>query len=122
WLSAQSSCAVLKIRPSPHVVVVGAGPEAPSLIAMANQMGWHVTLCDHRQEWLRRHGAAAARTVCARPTAALAAVGDHFVDACVVMTHSASNDREALATLASWCTPFIGLLGPPDRRDALLAD
>jgi xanthine dehydrogenase accessory factor len=122
WLSSQASCAVLAINPSPHIAVVGAGPEAPSLLAMAGQLGWYVTLCDHREAWLLRHGAGATRTVCARPAVALAAVGDWFVDACLIMTHNASADREALATLAGWRTPFIGLLGPPDRRDALLAD
>ncbi len=122
WLSAQASCAVLSFLPSPHVVLVGAGPEAPSLISIANQMGWRVTLCDHREERLRQHGAGADRTVCARPATALGQVDQAAVDACLVMTHSASNDREALATLAGWRTRFIGLLGPVDRRDSLLAD
>ncbi|HEX4375526.1 MAG TPA: XdhC family protein [Steroidobacteraceae bacterium] len=122
WLSVQASCAVLSFQPSPHIVLVGAGPEAPALIRIATEMGWRVTLCDHREARLRQHGAGAERTICARPAAALAAVDQTAVDACLVMTHSAQNDREALAALAGWRTSFIGLLGPTDRRDSLLAD
>jgi xanthine dehydrogenase accessory factor len=38
------------------------------------------------------------------------------------MTHTAANDREALAALARRAEPFVGLLGPPARRDELLAE
>jgi xanthine dehydrogenase accessory factor len=37
------------------------------------------------------------------------------------MTHTVSNDREALCALASRPVPFVGLLGPARRRDSLLS-
>ncbi len=37
------------------------------------------------------------------------------------MTHQASADLEALRTLATLPVPYVGLLGPPARRDELLA-
>ncbi len=103
-------------------MLVGAGPEAPALINIATQLGWHVSVSDHRQALLARHAAGAERTICARPAEALAAIGDQRLDACIVMTHTAANDREALAALARRADPFIGLLGPPARRDELLAE
>lgn len=116
-----SSCAVVHLPPSPRLLLIGAGPEAPPLIAIANRLGWRVTLTDHREALLRLHGSQATRTICARPASALAALGDERPDACIVMTHSAANDREALATLARRDEPFVGLLGPADRRNELLA-
>jgi len=116
------TCAVVLFPPSPRVMLVGAGPEAPALITIANQLGWRVIVSDHREALLTRHGAGAERTLCARPAEALAALGDQRLDACIVMTHTAANDREALAALARRTDPFIGLLGPPARRDELLAE
>jgi xanthine dehydrogenase accessory factor len=121
-LPGGSTCAVLSIAPSPCVLLIGAGPEAPALISIANQLGWRVFVSDHREALLSAHCAGAERTICARPAAALAAFGGQPLDACIVMTHTAANDREALAALAKRTEPFIGLLGPPARRDELLAE
>ncbi len=121
-LEGDLTCAVVPFAPSPRVMLVGAGPEAPALINIANQLGWRVILADHREALLAARGADAERTICARPGEALAAIGDQRLDACIVMTHTAANDREALAALARRADPFIGLLGPPARRDELLAE
>jgi len=113
---------VLHVSPTPRVLLIGAGPEAPPLIDIAMRLGWRVTIADHREALLQAHGALADSIALARPAAALAALGDAPFDACIVMTHSASNDREALNALAARPVPFIGLLGPPARRDELLAE
>jgi xanthine dehydrogenase accessory factor len=121
-LAGGLSCAVVLFPPSPCILLVGAGPEAPALIGIASLLGWRVIVSDHREALLAQHAAGAERTICARPAAALAAVGEQRLDACIVMTHTAANDREALAALARRAEPFIGLLGPPARRDELLAE
>jgi len=115
------TCAVVSFAPCPRVLLFGAGPEAPALIAIADRLGWRVTVADHRGTLLARHAAGAERTLCARPAAALASCAGERFDACIVMTHTAANDREALAALAQRPEPFIGLLGPAARRDELLA-
>lgn len=120
-LADGADCSLVSFAPSPRILLIGAGPEAPALIAIANQLGWRVTVTDHREALLERQAGGAERTLCARPAAAFAALGDYRVDACIVMTHTAANDREALAALARRVEPFIGLLGPPARRDELLA-
>jgi xanthine dehydrogenase accessory factor len=121
-LEQGASCAVFLIRPSPRIMLVGAGPEAPLLIDMAAQLGWRITICDHREALLRRHAERAERAICARPAAALAATGDQGFDACIVMTHTAANDREALTALSACAVPFVGLLGPAERRDELMRE
>jgi xanthine dehydrogenase accessory factor len=114
--------AVVSFPPPPRILLIGAGPEAPALIAIAGELGWRVTVSDHRAALLERHATGAERTHCARPAATLAAFAGERFDACIVMTHSAANDREALAALAPRGEPFVGLLGPPARRDELLAE
>lgn len=121
-LEGDLTCAVVLFAPAPRVMLIGAGPEAPALISFARQLGWRVTLADHRETLLAARGDGVERTICARPAAAFAALGDQRLDACIVMTHTAANDREALAALARRTEPFIGLLGPTARRDELLAE
>jgi xanthine dehydrogenase accessory factor len=121
-LADRSTCALLLIKPSPRIMLVGAGPESPALISLAAQLGWHVTICDHREQLLRRQAAGAERAIYGRPASALAQVDDRSFDACIVMTHTAANDREALSALATGSVPFIGLLGPAERRDELLRE
>lgn len=116
------TCAVVSFAPSPRILVLGAGPEAPALIDIAGRLGWRTIIADHREGLLAARSAGAERAICARPAEALAAVGAERLDACIVMTHSASNDREALTALARRADPFIGLLGPAARRDELLAE
>jgi xanthine/CO dehydrogenase XdhC/CoxF family maturation factor len=117
-----SSWAVLAFEPSPRLLLLGAGPEAPALIGIARQLGWLVTIADHRALPLEAHGVCAERRICAHPHEALAALADEPFDACVVMTHTAANDREALLALARRNEPFVGLLGPATRRDELLRE
>jgi xanthine dehydrogenase accessory factor len=121
-LPDQGSCAVFVIKPSPRILLIGAGPEAPCMIRVASVLGWHLTVCDHREGLLTRHAAGADRTVCARPAAALESLSDQAFDACIVMTHTLANDREALGALSVRQVPFVGLLGPARRRDALLSE
>jgi xanthine dehydrogenase accessory factor len=116
------TCAVVSFPPPPRILLIGAGPEAPALNAIAAELGWRVTVSDHRAALLERHASGAERTHCARPAATLAAFAGERFDACIVMTHSAANDREALAALAQRSEPYVGLLGPPVRRDELLAE
>jgi len=119
-LADDSSCAVLAVAPTPRIMLVGAGPEAPALIHITGELGWRVTISDHREAQLRTRGAGAERTICAPPADALAALTAQRFDACIVMTHTAANDRAALAALATRGDRFVGLLGPPARRDELL--
>ena len=114
-------CAVLDVRPSPRVLLIGAGPEVPAFLCLARQMAWMTTVTDHRPVAFSALSALAERTILARPAVALAQLAGQTFDACVVMTHTAINDLEALQALAGRRETYVGLLGPPARRDELLA-
>lgn len=111
---------LVRIAPVPRVLVLGAGPEAAPLLTLARALGWHARVADHREGLLAQAAlpAGVPRDVL-RPAAALAATARPD-DAVLVMTHLASADLEALRALAPRAVPYVGLLGPPGRRDELL--
>jgi xanthine dehydrogenase accessory factor len=111
----------LRVRPEPRLLLVGGGPEAPALLRLARTLGWRLTVADHREGLLDPQRLADAdRLVHARAAAALS-MAPPPPDAVLVMTHQASADLEALRALATLPVPYVGLLGPPARRDELLA-
>ncbi|TNJ33950.1 XdhC family protein [Arenimonas terrae] len=110
----------LRIRAAPRLMLIGGGPEAPPLLRLAATLGWAATVADHREGLLDPQRLADAdRRLHARAAAALAE--GPAPDAVLVMTHQASADLEALRALATMPVPYVGLLGPPARRDELLA-
>jgi xanthine dehydrogenase accessory factor len=110
----------ISIAPVPRLLIIGAGPEAAPLLQLTRGLGWRSLVVDHRSAALEALSPLCDRTVAARPAEALARFSDSTIDACVVMTHSAANDLEALRALACFPVPYIGLLGPPSRRNGLL--
>jgi xanthine dehydrogenase accessory factor len=112
----------VSIRPPPLLLLLGAGPEAPPLLRIARTLGWFAWVADHRDGLLESARLGEAdRLVHGRPAAALAELAGEPLDAVVVMTHLAGHDLEALRLLAARDVDYVGLLGPPARRDELLA-
>ena len=110
------------VRPPPLLLLLGAGPEAPPLLGIARTLGWFAWVADHRDGLLVPGRVANAdRILRGRPSAALGEVAAEPVDAAVVMTHLAEHDLEALGVLSRREVAYVGLLGPPARRDELLA-
>ena len=104
----------------PRLVLVGAGPEAAPLLEMTRVLGWRTLLIDHRPAAVQALSPLADETILAHPADGLARCADATIDACVVMTHTASNDLAALRALQDHPVRYVGLLGPPRRRDELL--
>jgi xanthine dehydrogenase accessory factor len=110
------------IRPSPRLLLVGAGPEAGPLLQIGRALGWYFCVSDHREALLAAGRVGEAdRTMPLRPAPAIGWLVREPFDAVLVMTHVASTDLEALRTLAAVDVAYIGLVGPPARRDELLA-
>jgi xanthine dehydrogenase accessory factor len=112
----------VEIRAPSSLVAFGAGPEMPPLLRIARTLGWFTCVADHRPGLLSADRVAGIDiVVAARPTAAWRQLVTQRIDAAIVMTHLADADREALTTLARSTVRYIGLLGPPARRDELLS-
>ncbi|MGZ5117615.1 MAG: XdhC family protein [Burkholderiales bacterium] len=108
--------------PTP-LVVFGAGHDAIPVVRLAKELGWHVTLVDHRPAY-----ATATRFPVADQIvlSTLADVGSKVMlteaTLALLMTHNYLRDLELLEMLLPSSVRYLGLLGPRRRTDQLLAD
>lgn len=111
------------LEPPPRVLILGGGLDAEPVLALCASLGWRVTIQDHREAYLQKGDFSQAEDVCCHPPAAIGqALALERFDAAVVMSHHLLTDREYLAQLAAHSLRYVGLLGPPKRRQRLVAD
>jgi xanthine/CO dehydrogenase XdhC/CoxF family maturation factor len=90
---------------------------------MGAELGWFVTVADHRPGYLARGGfERAERAVLVEPQKLGATLRLADFDAIVVMSHHLATDRHYLAELATVDSRYLGVLGPRARRDRLLEE
>jgi xanthine/CO dehydrogenase XdhC/CoxF family maturation factor len=124
WLvSGGVSLFALPLALPPRLLLLGGGPDASPVVEFAGRLGWRVTVYDHRPSYAKAsHFPAADRVVLARPQALSSTLDLGAFEAAVVMAHHLPSDLEYLRALATSPIGYLGLLGPPHRRDRLLAD
>lgn len=108
----------------PHeVLLLGAGQDAEPLVRFCHSLGWRVTVADHRSAYV---AALETRVDCRVECVPVEQVREHLdldrYDAAIVMSHHLASDRQYLSILADSSVRFVGLLGPPHRRDRLLGE
>jgi xanthine/CO dehydrogenase XdhC/CoxF family maturation factor len=105
----------------PRLLLLGAGPDALPVVDFAARLHWRVSLADHRPAYaVAAHFPAAERVVLARPEEIAQALDLGRFTAAVVMSHHLPSDLEYLRALSASPIEYIGLLGPPARREKLL--
>lgn len=106
-----------------RLLLFGAGPETRPLLALLGLLDWQVELLEHRERWLRYAAPGVADCVHEQPPehARIVFATQRF-DAALAMYHNLSLDARALCELAGAAIGYVGLLGPPARRDELLQD
>ncbi len=114
---------LLPLALPPRLLLLGAGPDALPVVDFAGRMHWRVTVTDHRPAYaVPSHFPLAERVLLARPDEIAQTVDlDHFA-AAVVMSHHLPSDLEYLRALSASSLAYVGLLGPPARREKLLAE
>jgi len=107
-----------------QLLVLGAGPDARPVVALATQLGWSVTVVDHRSHYAQlEHFPGAAAVLDGGTTAAAEMLkGPNDFAAAVVMSHHMNTDLAYLRVLARSDVPYVGLLGPAQRRAKLLSE
>ena len=111
------------IEPAIPLVVFGAGHDAMPVVRLAKELGWHVTLVDHRPAYGNRERFPDADAiVLGSPKEAAPRVTLDSDTVALVMTHNYLRDMEWLRTLLPSLARYVGLLGPRKRTDSLLAD
>lgn len=114
---------LLPLALPPRLLLVGAGPDALPVVELASRLDWRVTVADHRPAYaVPSHFPTAERVLQARPEALASAVDLGQFSAAVVMSHHLPSDLEYLRVLSASSLGYIGLLGPPARREKLLAE
>lgn len=110
------------ILPPLHLVVCGAGPDAAPLVAAGVRQGWRVEVVDPRRSWLREERFPGARLVDAEPSKAADATGAGEWTAVVIMSHDYLRDAAFLGSFLGRGVTYLGVLGPRDRTERLLAE
>jgi len=114
---------VEELKPDIQLLVFGAGYDAVPLVQQARQVGWRVVVTDDCVAHLQPKRFAAADSLLAVPRDAVRAqVPIDRWSAAVLISHNYKYDRAVLAELLQSDIPYIGLLGPKKRGDALLSD
>jgi xanthine/CO dehydrogenase XdhC/CoxF family maturation factor len=112
-----------RVDPPPEILLLGAGPDASPVARAAGELGWAVTVYDHRPAYAIKEHFAQASEVISAPADELATRVDlSLYDAAVVMSHNLQADLHYLRQLADSPVPYVGLLGPRERRRRLAAE
>ncbi|MEO7795909.1 MAG: XdhC family protein [Thermoanaerobaculia bacterium] len=112
-----------RIVPPLRLVLAGAGRDALPLARLADELGWETVVLDLRPTAdAAVRFAGLARYCASSPQDLAAAVTIDNFTAAVVLTHNYLDDLAWLAALLPSAAPYVGLLGPPERRDRLLGD
>lgn len=123
WSVEASGLAVLyaPLKPVPRLLVLGAGLDALPVVSMAAELGWLVTVADHRPAYLERGGfAPAERVASVVPGRLHERLPLEDFDAVLVMSHHLATDQAYLSELAHVECRYLGVLGPRARRERLL--
>ena len=110
------------INPIRRLLVLGAGLDAVPVVNMAAELGWRVTVADHRPAYLEKGAFEAAEDARLIDPARMSGEldPDRF-DAIIVMSHHLMTDQAYLEQLAEVPAGYLGVLGPKDRRERLLS-
>ena len=112
---------VTDVLPDRRLLVLGAGRDAEPVVRFAVELGWRVTIVDHRPAYLETEAFTDAEEAICCPAKELGERVDvDGFDAAVVMSHHLVSDRDYLSRLAQSQVQFVGLLGPAARRVRLL--
>ena len=112
------------VMPAVRLIVCGTGPDAAPVARFASQLGWDVTVVDHRP-LTNAHSARfpGARVVeCPEPLRLADAVALTPRSSAVVMSHHLARDRDYVQALLAANVGYVGVLGPRARTERMLAE
>jgi xanthine dehydrogenase accessory factor len=110
------------LEPPLDLIVCGAGDDARPLAAFASEVGFTVTVVDHRQTFLTvERFPSAKRLLHLRPDGDVEPLAVNARTLIVLMNHSFAYDRDWLNVFLESSVVYIGLLGPRARADQMLA-
>jgi xanthine/CO dehydrogenase XdhC/CoxF family maturation factor len=112
-----------RIEPPLNLLLFGAGFDALPVVRFAKDLGWRVSVIDHRPAFANRERLPEADEIFLARAEELN--DELFADensAAVVMTHNYERDREILHRLLNSSCRYIGALGPKKRTENLIQE
>ncbi|HMH85170.1 MAG TPA: XdhC family protein [Gemmatimonadaceae bacterium] len=112
------------VMPAVRLIVCGTGPDAAPVARFASQLGWDVTVVDHRP-LTNAHSSRfpGARVVeCAEALRLADVVMLTPRSAAVVMSHHLTRDRDYMHALLGANVAYLGVLGPRARTERMLSE
>jgi xanthine/CO dehydrogenase XdhC/CoxF family maturation factor len=111
------------VQPPLGLTIFGAGHDAIPLVQAAKNLGWYVTVVDHRAAFADKNRFPAAdRVLLAAPEAIGQTIQLEAGSAAVVMTHNYLTDLAILGRLLRLPLSYVGQLGPRVRTDRMLEE
>ncbi len=111
------------IAPPLKLLLFGAGFDALPLIKFAKEIGWRVSVVDHRPAFANRERLTEADEIFNAAIHDLdASIFEDENSAAVIMTHNYERDRAILPRLLRTNFRYVGALGPKSRTEKILAE
>ncbi len=112
------------ITPSVHFVICGSGPDVVPLVRFAFELGWDVTVVDHRPvAHANPERFPGARVVeCANALQLAESVALMPRTCAVVMSHHFGRDTDYVQALLGAGIGYVGVLGPRARTERMLSE
>ncbi len=111
----------LGFAPPPRIALVGCGPESRPIARLAHLVGWYVEAIDSRLDAVAAFvGDSVDFQHAVGPEELPALLAERHFDAVILGGHDLEIDGRNLACLGASGIGYVGLLGAPERRDALL--
>ncbi len=108
-------------RPWIRLLILGGAPDAEPVVRLARDLGWAVTVADHREHYLQANDFSRADQLCqVMPGSLTSQLNMDDFNAIVIMSHHLETDRKYLAEVVDSQAGYIGLLGPAARKAKLL--
>ncbi len=111
------------INPPLNLLLFGAGFDALPVVRFAKELGWRITVIDHRAAYANAERIPEADAIIVAASEDLEA--NIFSDensAAVIMTHNYERDRNILRRLLNSKCLYVGALGPRKRTGKLLEE
>lgn len=112
------------ITPAIRLIVCGSGPDVVPLVRFGVELGWNLTVVDHRAiEIAHPERFPGAHVVeCREPAHLAKSTALTSATASIVMSHHYARDLEYMKALLASDVRYIGLLGPRARTERMLAE
>ncbi|MEO1527414.1 MAG: XdhC/CoxI family protein [Planctomycetota bacterium] len=111
-----------RVDPPKPLWIFGAGDDAVPLQAMAKQLGWNVTVVDHRASLLTPERFPNTNRICLPWNQVAQELDATFDTAALLMTHDFAADRTLIPWLLESDASYVGVLGPKSRTARVMKE